>query len=968
MDVVAYSRLHIDQQERVLRALQDAVRATAEFQRAQAADQLISLPTGDGMALVFFGDPESPVRCARELAATLKSRDDVPLRMGIHTGPVYRVQDINTSRNVAGGGINMAQRVMDCADTGQILVSRTTADVLRQVSGWGALLHDLGEAEVKHGVKVDLVNLYGDGFGKAELPSKLVAAARKRRTRRDLFAAAALIVVAAAGLSAYYFARRANLKVNIVAEKPRRSVAVIGFKNLSGRPEAAWLSTALSQMLTTELAAGEQLRAIPGETVAQAKIDLALPDVDSLSKETLGRVNKRIGADLVVLGSYLDLGEGKRKLRLDVRGQDANVGETILTAAAEGTEDSLFDIVSRCGGDLRSQLGVGKVSAGDAESVKSSLPLNADAARLYSEGLAKLHVFDALAARDLLEKAVQADPKHALAYSALSAAWTRLGYLPKAADAAQHALDLGANLSREDKLSITGQSSVARKDWAKAIETYQTLFTFFPDNIEYGLQLASAQQFAGKGKEAMNTVATMRKLPAPLGNDPRIDIADGEAAEVLGDTRHAMASYKNAVTKTTASGARLLLAKALVDEGWLHRTFGESALALEMSRKAQEIYASTGDRNGVAKVLGNIGVMLRDKHDYEGSKAMFEQSLSVAREIGDSIHVAISLNSLANLAREQGDLAHARPLFEEALRTARGNGDRHTAIIVESNFAALLLDEGNVIGSKQMRQQSIDDAHEAGEPRSEALGLGGLGEVLYSEGNLPAALDAYQRAHAILERSGDRDLGPFALQMVADTLWAQGKLDDARARYGQLAKIYADIGDHEHARTSRIYVIAAQVDGGNAKPALADLRAASAESRKEGDEGSEVAAQTYLAKGLLETGDAAGAAKEFSRVKELLAKQKLDMDVATKVVSSRIDAANGQADAALKSLQALLRSPEARTPEQQLQTRLGIAQIEFASGRPEGRAHLEQVAKDASSKGFGLVTRQANDSLKRPRK
>ena len=967
MDVVAYSRLAIDEQQRVIGRLQEAVRGTAEFQRALAADQLISLPTGDGMALAFFGDPESPVRCARELAALVKHLPAIPLRMGIHTGPVYRVQDINANRNVAGGGINFAQRVMDCADDGQILLSRQTADVLRQITGYDALLHDLGEAEVKHGVKIDLTNLYGDNFGRPDLPSKLRAAAKKQRRRRSLTFGAVGLLVVAAGVSVVYYAQRAHLKVNVVAEKPRRSVAVIGFKNLSGRPDSAWLSTALSQMLTTELAVGEQLRAVPGETVAQAKVDLALPDVDALSKETLDKVHKRIGADLVVIGSYLDLGEGKRKLRLDVRGQDANAGETVMTAAAEGAEDSLFDIVSRCGGDLRAQLGVGKASAKDEESVKASLPSNADAAKLYADGLAKLHVFDALAARDLLTKAVAADPKHALAHSALSAAWTRLGYLPKAADEAQRALDLGANLSREDKLSITGQSAVARKDWPKAIETYQSLFAFFPDNIEYGLQLASAQQFAGKPKDVLTTVASMRKLPPPLGDDPRIDLAEGDATQLAGDNKRAMTLFADAARKATASGARLVLARTLANQGWLHRTMGERKEALEAIQQSEQIYTAAGDRDSVAKVLGEHAALLSDARDYSGARAMFDRALSIAQEVGDSIQVAQVLSNIGHLLIEQNDFAAARPFLEKAILTSRGNGDRHTLIVAEGNLAELLRYEGNIEGAKQLRRQVIEGAREAGDATSEAVSLGAYGSILYAEGDVAGALDAYRGALAAFERVRNREFEPLAMQKVADALWAQGKLDEAGTWYGKAAKLYADMGDSVAARGSNIYASAAEVDAGRASRVVPVLRNAVADCEKQGDPDNEIVAETYLAKGLLETGNAAGAAQEFDRAKTLLAKQKTSLDAATQILSARIDAANGTPDAALQALHTLLRSLSKAGVDEQLQTRLAIAQIEFAAGKTEGRAHLEQVAKDASAKGFGLIARQAEQTIKRGR-
>ncbi|MBA3320401.1 MAG: AAA-like domain-containing protein [Pyrinomonadaceae bacterium] len=173
-DIVGYSKLPMDQQTSRLQELNRIVRETEEFRRAEAADQLIRLPTGDGMALVFFGDPELPLKCALAINRALRSDyPHVKLRMGVHTGPIYRMADINTSNNVAGGGINIAQRVMDCGDDGHILVSNTVAEMLGQLSRWAEAMHDLGEAEVKHGVRVRVFNVYGDGYGNAELPAKL---------------------------------------------------------------------------------------------------------------------------------------------------------------------------------------------------------------------------------------------------------------------------------------------------------------------------------------------------------------------------------------------------------------------------------------------------------------------------------------------------------------------------------------------------------------------------------------------------------------------------------------------------------------------------------------------------------------------------------------------------------------------------------------------------------------------------
>src|SRR5208283_5397513 len=172
-DIVAYSKLPMEQQQQLLSEFQEAVRSTAAFARAQRKDRLVCLPTGDGMALVFFGDPESAVHCALELSRALREHPEIKLRMGVHTGPVYRVADINAARNVAGGGINMAQRVMDCGDAGHILVSHAVADVLSQLGTWNRSLHDLGEAEVKHGVRIHIYNLFTDDAGNPALPQKL---------------------------------------------------------------------------------------------------------------------------------------------------------------------------------------------------------------------------------------------------------------------------------------------------------------------------------------------------------------------------------------------------------------------------------------------------------------------------------------------------------------------------------------------------------------------------------------------------------------------------------------------------------------------------------------------------------------------------------------------------------------------------------------------------------------------------
>jgi hypothetical protein len=173
MDVVGYSKLLVNEQREVVHELNQIVRQTAQFERSDANGELICIPSGDGMALVFFQSPEEPAQCALEISKALKTHPRLRLRMGVHSGPVDTVKDVNERISVAGAGINMAQRVMDCGDAGHILVSKRVADDLAQDSLWQPLLHELGEIEVKHGVKLGVVNLYTEELGNPQPPKKL---------------------------------------------------------------------------------------------------------------------------------------------------------------------------------------------------------------------------------------------------------------------------------------------------------------------------------------------------------------------------------------------------------------------------------------------------------------------------------------------------------------------------------------------------------------------------------------------------------------------------------------------------------------------------------------------------------------------------------------------------------------------------------------------------------------------------
>jgi len=228
MDIVGYSKLLIDDQTRQLRQLQQIVLATNECKRAHAAGELIRLPTGDGMALVFSEDPEAPVRCAIEISKSLKADPLIELRMGVHSGLVYRVADINTNMNVAGGGINVAQRVMDCGDPGHILLSKRVADDLGQLARWSTFIADLGEAEVKHGIRLHLFNLSSDDFGNPAHPTKLEPAPRPGLNLKKFASIAALILVVGLAIAGIWYVSKIKSTSSPVESPVVNATAPIG--------------------------------------------------------------------------------------------------------------------------------------------------------------------------------------------------------------------------------------------------------------------------------------------------------------------------------------------------------------------------------------------------------------------------------------------------------------------------------------------------------------------------------------------------------------------------------------------------------------------------------------------------------------------------------------------------------------------------------------------------------------------
>src|SRR5216683_3640580 len=548
----------------------------------------------------------------------------------------------------------------------------------------------------------------------------------------------------------------------------RQSVAVLGFKNLSGDAQEAWLSTALSDWLMTELAAGEHVRAIPAESVARMKMELALPDLDSLSRESLTRIRKNLGTDFVVVGSYATVGgKSDGQLRLDLRLQDTRSGETTDALSETGTESQLLDLISRAGERLRTKLGVRAVTISEAAEVAVALPSKSDTAKLYSQGLTKLRVFDALAARDLLLKAVATEPDYALSHSELASAWAQLGYDENAKKEAKKAFDLSSNLSRAERLLVEGRYRELSLEWGRAIEIYRALVDFFPDNLDYGLALAQAQIGANQWKQALDTIAALRTLPPPLRDNPQIDLVENDAARALGDYKRAEIALARAAETAQTAGASLLLAKARREQAWLYENSGRQDQVEGAVREAKQLYLAANDRRGVAQAATLEGIALERQGDYWGAKKKYEESLAIYRETGNRLSVSNEYDDLGDVALHLGDLAAARRNYAEALAIYREMGDQNGVALVTLGLGDVLLAEGKHSEAKDKYSEALEICRKLGNQSREASALSSLAKAQRIEGNVPEAKKNATQAIAKFEEVGDKiELTHVRLQMA----------------------------------------------------------------------------------------------------------------------------------------------------------------------------------------------------------
>jgi TolB-like protein/Tfp pilus assembly protein PilF len=671
IDVVGYSKLLIDEQSEVLQTLNDIVRKTEPFRVAERTGKLIRIPAGDGMALLFFNSPEAPVECAIEISKAAKLYPNLRLRMGVHSGPVEGVKHVDDRINVAGVGINNAQRVMDCGDAGHILLSKRVAEDLAQYRNWRPYLHDLGEVEVKHGVRIEISNLYDDAIGNAQIPEKVLKAQRERaageaalrgpamiRRRNVLIAAAALLLgVVAAG---YWFLPRSALE---------KSIAVLPFENYSEEKGNAFFADGIQDDILTSLARIEGLRVISRTSVMGYRGEKSSHNLRSISKE--------LNVANVLEGSVRR--EGNRVV-VTVQLIDALHDRHLWANRYDRTLADSLGLQGELAGEIADALRV-TLSPDEKVRVHTKPTENTEAYVVYLQANQIQRNPDTLLedfkkAEQLYLQAISLDPKFALAHARLASTAGQIFHFyepldtwkSKARAEAEIALRLQPNLA-EAHIALGQCLYWFDQNYDQALQQLNTALRFSPNNGDAGELIASIKRRQGRWQESLEAFERSQKI------DPQ----NPNIVRNLVFTNTALRRWPDAsrwATQMRAMAPASLVAKiqsGYVDFWWK----GDTRLLKSM---LNQVPVGTDPDGGVTSVRWEVAMLERD---FSAARAVLESSPLTEFSYTNAAPTAKSfLEGCIDLA--QGDNAKAqksfemaRPAFEKAVEEAPESADRH---------------------------------------------------------------------------------------------------------------------------------------------------------------------------------------------------------------------------------------------------------------------------------------------------
>jgi len=564
IDIVGYTKLLIHEQLEHLEKLREIVRATEAFRAAQAAGKLLRLPTGDGGALVFQSSPEAPVKCALEVANALKEHPKLRVRMGIHSGPVKEVMDLSEQGNIAGAGINIAQRVMDCGDAGHILLSKHVADDLEQSAQWCPLLHDLGSCEVKHGGTLTLFNFYSDEIGNPELPKRFVQSGASEK------------------------------KIDITASSPRKSIAVLPFENLSEDKANAYFADGIQEEILTRLSRIGDLKVISRKSTQRFKN----------SGDQISDIAKQLGVANILEGSVRKAGN---KVRVHVQLIDARNDAHLWAERYDRQLDDIFAVESDIAASIAEALQA-KLTGAERRAIATQPTTNLEAHQLYLQG--RYHWRNFLApgyerVRECFEQAVTLDPSYAPAYAGLSLYYSFAaanGIFPPDAWPAgeanmEKALQLDPTLG-EALNSLAAVNIYYKRDWTAAERAFKRGAELNPNFADIKHHYGVVLTLMGRNEEALAQMDRAMSLDPFF---PGLNLHYGKSLFFMREYDRAVAHFaKMLEMNPNYAAAHEYFGDTCEQKGMQHEAITQWTAALALSgrtedaRVLEQVFASAG--------------------------------------------------------------------------------------------------------------------------------------------------------------------------------------------------------------------------------------------------------------------------------------------------------------------------------------------------------------------------------------
>jgi len=795
--------------------------------------------------------------------------------------------------------------------------------------------------------------------------------AGKLARRHRAVAAAALLVASAAVLAGLGLAERWRRDTSpppdaspVAPSAARRAVAVVGFRNLSGRADSDWIAELLAETLRAHLATFAELRTVPGETVARSHVPLGSGAAGGFAPPTLARLRQGLGADLVAVGVYMPLAASHGGgAQLTLQFQDTASGQTVAAFSGRAGAEELSELTARAASVLRARLGAAEPTAATASAL-SVLPQDPRAARLYAEGLAALRAFDGQRSHELLERAAERAPSNALVRLALARAWGELGYDAKRAEQARLAFDASADLPREQQALVEAYLREVSGNWQRAVQLYESLFTLYPDDVEHGLRLAAAQLELSDLPAARRTLAELRRLPASGGEDPRIDLLAAREALAQHELARSAAIAERAAEKGRRSGQPLVVVEALLLRARSLQLSNEFKRELAVAEEALRIAEAAGHRRAAADAMESVARSHNLLNDKDLAAQFAQRAHDAFSRLGNRTGMVRMTELQGSLRLLRRDYLGARALFDRALLTSReiANPQLEARLLFSSGGADMAL--GDLASAARQFSRCIEVSLHSDSKITRFWGLIGVAEVARLEGRLGDAERGFQSALVLAgELHEDQSREARALQGLGSVLRRRGELKVAQERLARSLQLYEHLGLPNQSEFVRLELAETHLAAG--RPAVAErlAREALRVLRAPGLV-HEPWAHVMLARCLLAQGRHAEAALVARDIRRLAGgSQSVELRLAGTIAAAAVAASNGEpheAEAARRELQAALDEANRKGfASLALEARLALGESLIGSDPVEARATLRELSGEASARGFGLIARQA---------